>query len=288
MNAARLYIVAGIAWGIVLGVAAGIYAAGFAAGFAWLFLFGDDRWAAWSGPAILAVAATAGLAIFAGCTALGWAAGRGYEHATTADQARARRIAGGLMLLAVLAGAGGLWSVTRKQAAFERHVQEMTDQSGALADLYQASHRFTGIDVDWPGGGADGSAVLRIDGRREGAYRLEWQISGQSFRKPLLSGAERLDLDPGRARANIQIPAAALVDGYRAILSHRNADILVDEPFALEARLIPILSAAEQAALPQGEGRNLEQGWSKLIDQGRAEFPVRFFLYGGELRWQAR
>ena len=288
MNAARLYIAAGNAWGIVLGVAAGIYAAGIAAGFAWLFLFGDDRWPDWGESAILAVAAIAGLAIFAGCTALGWAAGRNCDAAGPADQARARPVAGGLMLLAVLVGAGGLWSVTRQKAALESNGQEMTDQAATLADLYLATHRFTGIDVDWPGGGTDGSAVLRIEGRREGAYRLEWQISGQSFRKPLLSAAERLDLAPGRARTNIQIPAVALVDGYRAILSHRNADILVDEPFALEARLIPILSAAEEAALPPSEARNLEQGWSKLIDQGRAEFPVRFFLYGGELRWEAR
>ena len=103
-----------------------------------------------------------------------------------------------------------------------------------------------------------------------------------------MTGAERLDLAPGRTRTNIQIPAAALVDGYRAILSHRNANILVDEPFALEARLTPILDVAEEAALPEGERRNLEQGRSILIDEAKAEFPVRFFLYGGELSWQAR
>ena len=86
----------------------------------------------------------------------------------------------------------------------------------------------------------------------------------------------------------IYIPAKALVDGYRGMLSHQNANVMVDEPFDFQARLIPILSAAEETVLPQGEGRNLEQGWSTLIDEARAEFPVRFFLYGGELSWQAR
>ena len=164
----------------------------------------------------------------------------------------------------------------------------MVDRAGNLADLHLVTHRFTGIDIDWQGGGADGSAVLHIDGGRAGAYRLEWHIRGQSFRRPLMKGEERLDLAPGPGRMEIPIPAAALVDGYRAILSHQNANILVDEPFTLEARLAPILGAAGEAALPQGEGRNLEQGRSILNDEASAEFPVRFFLYGGELSWQAR
>lgn len=103
-----------------------------------------------------------------------------------------------------------------------------------------------------------------------------------------MTGDERLELAPGPASNGISIPAEALVDGYRGILSHQNANIMVDEPFALEARLTPILNEAEEAALPQGERGNLEQGRSMLIDEARAEFPVRFFLYGGELSWQAR
>ena len=103
-----------------------------------------------------------------------------------------------------------------------------------------------------------------------------------------MAGEERLDLAPGPASAGISIPAEVLVDGYRALLSHRNANVMVDEPFTVEGRLIPVLDAAEEAALPPDERRNLEQGWSKLIDATKAEFPVRFFLYGGELSWQAR
>ncbi|MBE9554729.1 MAG: hypothetical protein IMF05_14795 [Proteobacteria bacterium] len=288
MNVKRLFVAAGIAWGIVLGIAGGIYAGGIAAGFAWLFLFGDDSWPGWSEAAIMGVAVAAGLAILVGCTALGWAVGRGYETAGSSRRSRGGRIAAGLVLLAVLAGAGGVWSVARQQDGIDRQRREQADEAVKLAELQAATHRFAGIDIDWQGGGADGSAVLHIDGGRTGAYRLEWHIRGQSFRKPLIAGEERLELAPGRTGTNIQIPAAALVDGYRAILSHQNANIMVDEPFTLEARLTPILSAAEDAVLPQGERHNLEQGWSKLIDEASAEFPVRFFLYGGALSWQAR
>jgi len=288
MNVKRFFVAAGIAWGIVLGIAGGIYAGGVAAGFAWLFLFGDDRWPDWSEAAILGAAVAAGLAILAGCTALGWAVGRGYETAGSSRRARGGWIAAGLVLLAAMAGAGGVWSAVRQQDGIDRQRQEQAGEAVNLAELQAATHRFTGIDIDWQGGGADGSAVLHTDGGRAGAYRLEWQIRGQSFRKPLMTGAERLDLAAGRARTNIRIPAEALVDGYRGNLSHRNANVMVDEPFALEARLTPILGAAEEAALPQGEGRNLEQGRSKLADEARAEFPVRFFLHGGELSWRAR
>ena len=288
MTVKRLFVAAGIAWGIMLGIAGGIYAGGIAAGFAWLFLFGDDRWPGWGETAILGIAVAVGLAILAGCTALGWVAGRRYETAGSSRRARGGWTAAGLILLAVLAGVGGVWSETHKKAAFDRQVRESTDRAVNLADLHLATHRFTGIDIDWQGGGADGSAVFHIDGGRAGAYRLEWHVRGQSFKKPLMTGAERLDLVPGPASAGISISAEALVDGYRAILSHQNANIMVDEPFALEARLIPILNTDEEAALPQGERRSLEQGWSNLIDEVSAEFPVRFFLYGGELSWRAR
>jgi hypothetical protein len=288
MNVKRLFVAAGVAWGIVLGIAGGTYAGGVAAGLAWLFLFGDDRWPDWGETAILGVALAAGLSILAGCTALGWAVGRGYETAGSSRRARGGWMAAGLILLAVAAGAGWMWSVARQQEGIDRQRQEQADEAGNLAELQAATHRFTGVDIDWQGGGAEGSAVLHIDGGRKGAYRLEWHIRGQSFRKPLMTGEERLELAPGRTGTNIRIPAAALVDGYRGILNHRNANIMVDEPFTLEARLTPVLNAAEEAALPRGERRNLEQGWSKLIDEASAEFPVRFFLYGGELSWQAR
>ncbi len=288
MNVKRLFIAAGMAWGILLGIVGGMYAGGVAAGVVWLFLFGDDRWPGWGESAVIGVAVVAGLAILTGCIALGWAVGRGYEDAGAARRARGGWIAAGLILLAVLACAGGVWSVARQQAEFDHRVEELADQAGNLADLYLDTHRFTGIDIDWRGGGADGSATVRLDGKRAGAYRLEWRIGGQSFKQPLMTGEARLDLVPGPASTDIAIPAEALVDGYRAILSHQNANVMVDEPFTLEARLTPILNAAEKAALPQGERRNLEQGRSMLIDEASAEFPVRFFLYGGELSWNAR
>ena len=288
MNVKRLFVAAGIAWGIVLGIAGGIYAGGIAAGFAWLFLFGDDRWPGWGEAAILGVAVAAGLAILAGCTALGWAVGRGYESAGASRRARGGWIAAGLVLLAVVAGVGGVWSEARQQDGIDRQRQEQADEAENLAELQAETHRFTGIDIDWQGSGADGSAVLHIDGAREGAYRLEWQIRAQVAQNPLMTGEERLDLVPGPASTGISIPAEALVDGYRGILNHRNANVMVDEPFTLEARLTPIPSAAEEAALPLAERHNLEQGWSKLADEAKAEFPVRFFLYGGELSWQAR
>lgn len=288
MNAKRLFVLAGIAWGIVLGIAGGFYAGGVAAGVAWLFLFGDDSWPGWGEAAILGVAVAAGFAIFAGCIALGWATGRNYEARGAAGEAGARWTAAGLILLAVLVGAGMAWSTVRQQGGIERQRQEQAVAATNLSEMLAATHRIAGIDIDWRGGGADGSAHFRLDGRRGGAYRLEWRIRGQSFGKPLITGEKRLDLAPGPASLDMSIPAGALIDGYRALLSHQNANIMVDEPFTLEARLAPVLGPAEEAILPPDERRNLEQGWSKLIDDAEAEFPVRFFLYGGELSWEAR
>jgi hypothetical protein len=255
MNVKRLFIAAGIAWGIVLGIVGGFYAGGVAAGFAWLFLFGDGLWPDWGESAILGVAVAMGLAIFGGCIALGWATGRGYENAGPVRHARGGWTAAGLILLAVLAGAGGVWSVARQQDGIDRQRQEQVDAGMNLAEMQAATHRLIGIDIDWRGGGGDGSAAVQLDGRREGAYRLEWKISASAARNPLLAGEKRLELAPGPADMEIPIPSDTLIDGYRAILSHQNANIMVDEPFTLEARLIPVLSAAEEAALPQGERR---------------------------------
>lgn len=288
MNAKRLFIIAGAAWGVVLGLAGGVYAAGIAAGFAWLFLFGDNPWPDWSEGAILGTAAVVGLAILAGSTALGWAAGQRYEQADPPRQARGSQAAAGLILLAVLVAAGGVWSMARQQASVERQRQEQVVSGRNLTEMQAATHQLAGIDIDWRGGGADGSATVHLDGHRAGAYRLEWQIRARAFKKALLAGEDRLDLAAGPASTTISIPTDALVDGYRAMLSHQNANIMVDEAFAFETRLIPILDPAEEAALPQGESRNLEQGWSTLIDKAEADFPVRFYLYGGELSWQAR
>ena len=166
MNTKRLWIAAGITWGIVLGAAGGIYAGGIAAGFAWLFLFGDDTWPDWSEPAIAGVAMAAGLAILAGCSVLGWAAGRSYAAAGPSGQARGGWAAAGLILLAVLAGAGGVWSEARQQRGIDRQRQEQAGETVYLAELQAATHRFAGIDIDWQGRGADGSAALDIDGGR--------------------------------------------------------------------------------------------------------------------------
>lgn len=288
MSVERLCILAGVAWGILLGIAGGIYGAGLAAGFAWLFLFGDSPWPAWSEPAILAVALATGLAIFAGCTAIGWAAARRCGYAQPATRNRSRRIAAGLTVLALLAGGLGAWGIARQQADIASHRKDDRGRATARADLRAALHRFTAVAVDWPGSGADGAATFRLDGRRSGDYRLEWGIRARSMGKKVLSGTRRLTLDPGPAEIALPVPARALVDGYRALLSRQDADVLVDEPFLLEARLIPVLDDAEVASLPVGEAGRLAQGRSGLIDESSATFPVRFFLYGGELSWQAR
>jgi len=288
MNVKQLCILAGVAWGTLLGIAGAAYAAAFASGVAWLFLFGDSPWPAWSEPAILAVAVATGLAILFGCSTVGWAAGRRCEYARPAARGRARVLAGGALMLALLAGAAGAWSIARQQVNISIRRTEDRQSAEALDELRDAVHRFSAVEVDWPGGGGDGSATLHLDGRRTGGYRLEWEIRPHSFGKAVLSGSRRLTLDPGPAELELPIRARALVDGYRALLSRQDANVMVDEPFVLEAKLIPVLDDTEVAVLPEGEAGILAQGRSALIDESSAEFPVRFFLYGGELSWRAR
>lgn len=288
MKVETLFSAAGVAWGLLFGLAGATYAGGLAAGFAWLFLFGDDTWPAWAEYLILAVAVAIGIAIFVGCVALGRLAGRRIEPADPSSGRRARALAVGLLVLAFLTVVGELWGVARQDAEIDRQRQGQRTAEAVYARMLADTHRFTAIDVQWPGDGANGKATLQIEGGRAGIYSLEWYIRARSVGKSLLSGDRQLELQPGPSRVEFTIPPDALVDGYRGMLSRQNANVMVDEPFMIEVSLTPILEDDELAALPRGEARNLDQGWSKLVDKARVEFPVRFFLYDGELSWERR
>lgn len=288
MKQNAIFMIAGAAWGAVLGTLGFIQAGGMAAGFAWLTLFGDDPWPGWAGPMIVVVAATAGLTVFAGCVALGFAAGRRYGRSHGSNAWRARAIATGLTALALFFGGQGLWAQLHREAAVERQRLEEDRITVAFRELVATTHRVKAIDLYWPGGGGDGSATIHTAGQRTGPYVLRWEVRNRSFGRVLLSGRRQLQLTAGLADFQVDIGAEVLVEGYRQLLSRGDANIMVDEPFTLTVTLMPVLDHAAGTALPEREARNLEQGRSDLIDEATAEFPVRFFLYDGELSWEAR
>ncbi len=288
MNTYRLFIAAGLVWGLLLGALAAVWGMALAAGIAWIFLFGDKPWPGWVDAAILTVATALGLGVFAGCVSLGWAAGRNCRDAAPAVARRGAMVASGLIGLALVAAATLTWLAAERRASSVREAEGRSRAHASLSALAAGIHRFEQIEVDWPGGGADGRAGLVLAGDRAGAYRLDWQIRGAVYDTALLAGSTRLNLAAGRHGHDVPIPATALVDGYRDLLERQDADIMVDEAFRFVARLTPLLDPASTDTLPAGEVRALAEGWSPLIGKAAAEFPVRFFLYDGVPSWESQ
>ena len=177
---------------------------------------------------------------------------------------------------------GGLDGPSRRRRN-RRHQQREQDRvAEAMSELEAHVDQ---LDAWWQQHRA-GRAVVTLDGMREGDYRLDWQVRDTAFGKPLLMSEQTLRLTAGTHAMEFALPAQRVVDGYRALLSRQDANVMVDEPFVFEAELAPIPTAHETSRMPANEVHNLANGWSSLIQRSRAEFAVRFFLYGDRLSWE--
>lgn len=288
MSKKGLYLAVGFLWGALLGIGAGVAAAAMAAGAAWLFVFGDSAWPAWAGWAIAGIGVAVGLVTFATAMAVARMAANRQDETRSSE---AGRKGGGAfawaLLLAGFAFAVGLaWQTYGRDRNFESAQEQTAAAEGFFSDQVSRAHRITQVTVDWPGGGEDGRAGVRLDGLREGDYRFEWQVRDMLYEEPLLRGTERLRLAAGNREIDVTLPADRIADGYRALLNRQDANVLVDEPFEFAVLLAPVLDEREASQMPPNEVRNLANGWSPLIRRAHAQFGVRFVLYGETLSWK--
>lgn len=287
MSKKGLYLAVGFVWAVLLGIGAGLAATAVAAGVAWIYLFGDSPWPDWTNWAIPGFGVAVGLATFAvTMTVTRIVANRhGVPGDDESDNRRGGVLAWGLLALGLAVAIGFAWQQYGRNKEIERAREETMAAARYLPLLLSETHRIADIAVEWPGGDRDGRAIVTLDGLRSGDYRLDWQVRDTIYEKPLLKSGETLQLAAGTRVMDFTLPAQGIVDGYRTLLSRTDTNVMVDEPFVFEMQLAPILSERETSRMPPHEVRNLANGWSPLIQRSSAEFPVRFFLYGGTLSW---
>lgn len=283
MASRTLMTAAGFLWGVVLGVGAGLLAVAIAAGVAWLFLFGDDPWPWWAEWAILGCGLAVGLIVFLTCLALARMVAR--RHDAPEEEGRRSAIARVLIVAALGAGALYLWAGYRNQAEFDRAAAGRAQARAYLETLGASVHHIESVEIDWPGGGRDGRAMLDLAGWRSGRYHLSWSVHDTAFQERLIGGEWTLDLGSGAATVEVSLSAHGLAAAYRGLLSGPAPDVLVDDPMDFRVTLEPVLTVDERAGLPEAERHNLQRGWSDLIDHGAAGFRARFRFLDGMLSW---
>lgn len=286
MASRSLMTAAGVLWGLLLGAGAGLLASAVAAGAAWLFVFGDDAWPWWAEWAIIGAGLAVGLAVFTGCLVLTRMVARRYRERDTTESVRGGSAIAWLLIVAALAAAGTfVWNGYRTEREANQVAAARVAADADFRTMVSAVHRIGRIEIDWPGGGLDGRAVLSLEGWRAGRYRLNWSVQERVYGHLLIGGERTVTLDPGASRIEVDLPAPALAEGYRNILDRPDASILVDETMDFAAVLRPDLTTEERAALPENELRNLQREWSDLIDHAGAEVIVRFHIFNGRLSW---
>lgn len=288
MSRKRLYLAVGFLWALLLGAGAGLVAATVAAGVAWIYLFGDSMWPDWTNWAIPGIGIVIGLLTFTGSMIVTRMVANRYDRGAGehADEKGGGAIAWLLLLLGLAVAGTVAWQQIGRHAEIEAAREQTAAAARYFPELVSETHRIAEIAVDWPGRGQDGRAVVTLDGVREGDYRLDWQVRDTAFGKPLLMSKQTVRLAAGTHVMEFALPAQRLVDGYRALLSRQDANVMVDEPFVFEAELAPIPTDDETSRMPANEVHNLANGWSSLIQRSRAEFTVRFVLYGDRLSWE--
>lgn len=276
MNLRQTYLVAGILWALLLGPLAALTVFGFAAGVSWLWLFGDSSWPAGTQAALPLIGLAAGVAAAMACVYLGISHGRQREAAGGGENAAERRkallIAAAPIALAMLAGAKLWWDARSYSQAMAIAAQREVN----LMSLASRVQKITSISVE-PSAGGTFRARIGLNGKRDGEYRLSWDVKSTSFEQPLANGTRTVRLKTGENREEISFTLDQIADGYRSRLSSAG-DVLVDEPFHLHASVEPELSGADLERLPPGERRQLKSGESMLRSQKSVDFHLRFFI----------
>jgi hypothetical protein len=271
------YLIVGVAWATLLGPIACLVLFAFAAGVSWLWLFGDNPWPETTQWVLPLIGAIGGLVVAGSCIAVAYSYGRSREVSPLANSGRERqKIAVLLITPLLIATLLGIKAWKEKQA-YTDTMAIATQREAAFAGLVAACHKINDISITQ---GTDGvfHAIVRLTGKREGTYRLSWQVTDTRYAGQLASGSQVTRLQSGSREVAIAFTLIELARRYEAKILKGHGGVLVEQHFELTTALEPVLSEAERAALPPGEWRRLDAGESPLRSHKSADFPVRFVI----------
>ncbi len=279
MRLRTLYALVGALIGVGLGVLAAYGVVIVGAGVSWLFIFGDDTWPSFIAWVIPGAGVLGGVIVWSAATFVAARYGRRHENAAPEAVTRQRRFA--YLLLA----AGVLFDVMLAGAVVANHRQQDAArelgiaQSIWFAEFLAARQNIDAIEVRRQDGQGVIAVTLRISGTNAGDHRLEWLVRESLYKKVLAEDAATLRLTGGLRDTALSLDAKALAAAYhRLALGGADANVMVDEAFVFEARLVPLLDADTRDRLPRNERQNLDNGTSELIVTGDAPLPIRFIL----------
>ena len=279
MRLRTLYALVGALIGVGLGVLAAYGVVIVGAGVSWLFIFGDDTWPSFIAWVIPGAGVLGGVIVWSAATFVAARYGRRHENAALEAVTRQRRFA--YLLLA----AGVLFDVMLAGAVVANHRQQDAArelgiaQSIWFAEFLAARQNIDAIEVRRQDGQGVIAVTLRISGTNAGDHRLEWLVLESLYKKVLAEDAATLRLTGGLRDTALSLDAKALAAAYhRLALGGADANVMVDEAFVFEARLVPLLDADTRDRLPRNERQNLDNGTSELIVTGDAPLPIRFIL----------
>ena len=282
MKVQTLYAAAGLIWGLVLGPFIGMAAARTLGDVSWLYEFQNGAWVNW---AVIPFGAIIGLTVLLSCYGLGAAAGRRYDDITGRPLRHVKALPWALVLVGTAVGAITVRTLGDEQRAIVGYVLEKKAANARLMALERNLHRITALDLDLSNSGGTVRMYLLLQGRREGDYRIEWQVHSKIARQPILDGSKISRLGPEPESADISINRWAVATGYLRLRGDPEADISVDEKFTLAVQLRPILSHKELASLPEDEVQRLSGDESIFLSQVGTEFRLRFTMRDGHILW---
>ncbi len=281
MRLRTLYALVGTVIGAGLGVLAAYGVVIVGAGVSWLFIFGDDTWPAYTAWVIPGAGVLGGIIVWSAAAFVAARYGRRHENAAPEAVTRQRRFA--YLLLAT----GVLFDVMLVGAVVANHrQQDAARELGSaqrvwFAEFLAGRQNIDAIEVRRQDGQGVIAVTLQIGGTNAGDHRLEWLVRETLYKKVLAEGETALRLTRGRQNTALSLDAKALAATYhRLALGGADANVMVDEDFVFEARLVPMLDADTRDRLPRNERQNLDNGYSELIVTGDAPLPIRFILRG--------
>ena len=283
MKVQTLYAVAGLIWGLVLGPYTGLAAARTLGDVSWLYEFQNGAWVNW---AVIPFGAIIGLTVLLSCYGLGAAAGRRYDDTAGRRLRYVKAVPWAFVLAGIAVGAITVRTLGDEQRAIIGYVLEKKAANSRLLALENDLHRITALDLDLTKSAESIRMYLLLQGKREGDYRIEWQVHSKIARQPILDGSQISRLGPEPGSTDIRINRWAIATEYlRSIGVDPEADVSVDEKFTLTVQLLPILSHKELASLPEDKAQRLREGESILLSRVGREFRLRFALRGGHILW---
>ncbi len=284
MRLRSIYALVGAVIGAGLGVLAAYGVVIVGAGVSWLFIYGDATWpdhVAWLIPG---VGVLGGVIVWSAATLVAARYGRRFENAAPEVVTRQRRfayllVAAGVLFDVMLAGAV-VANVRQQDEAREAD----RAQRVWFAEFLAGRQNIDAIDVRRQDGQGNIAVTLRTSGTNPGDHRLEWLVRETLYKKTLAEGESVLSLTGGLRDTALPLDAMALAAAYhRLALGGAVANVMVDEDFMFEARLVPLLDASARNRMPRNERQNLDNGYSELIVTADAPLPIRFILRGATI-----